>query len=87
MSPDKKPTRTIASRVVRLVKNAIEPAGKKTMAADRDPMFVRPIQRLAKVNSFNPELAVTHVTSHAQATSIVHDCQTVADRCRQIEIN
>jgi hypothetical protein len=84
LSPDKKPTRTIASRVARLVKDAIEPAGKKTMAAERDPMFVRPIQRLAKVNSFDPGLAVTHVTSHTQATRIIHDCETVASRCQQI---
>ena len=73
------------SRVVRLVKNAIEPAGKKTIGrADRDQMFVLPIQRLAKVNSFDPGLAVTHVTSHAQATHIIRACQTVADRCQQI---
>jgi hypothetical protein len=84
LSPDKKPTRTIASRVVRLVKDALEPAEKERRAEDRDPMFVRPIQRLAKVNSFYPGLAVTHVTSHAQVTRIIHDCQTVASRCQQI---
>jgi hypothetical protein len=84
LSPEKKPTRTIAARVVRLVKDAIEPAMKGTKAADRDPMFVQPIQRLAKINSFDSALAVAHVTSPAQATRIIYACQTVAGRCQQI---
>ncbi len=83
LSPNGQPTRTIAARVTRLIKSVIAPSTKEPKG-DRDPMFTRPILRLAKVNSFDPGLAVTHVTTPAQATRIVHACQTVAGRCQQI---
>jgi hypothetical protein len=83
LSPGKKPTRTIAARVTRMVKEAIKPERKERKTEDRDPMFVRPVQRLAKT-TFNPELATLHVSNEVQATNIIKACETVQDRCRQI---
>jgi hypothetical protein len=86
VSPDKKPTRTIAARVTRLIKDVISGDAKKNgHAKDPEPMFVRPIQRLAKIDAFRADLAVSHVTNPAQATKIIASCRLVADRCRQIE--
>jgi hypothetical protein len=86
VSPDKKPTRTIASRVARLVKSAINGKAKKNgHAKDAEPMFVRPIQRLARIRTFRPDLAVSHVDSPVMATKIIADCRLVAERCKAIE--
>ena len=83
LSPNGRPTRTVSARVVRLVREAIEPEHKEAKTPDRDPMFVRPVQRLSKT-AFNPELATLHVTGAAQATNIIKACEIVEDRCRQI---
>jgi hypothetical protein len=86
VSPDKKPTRTIAARVARMVKDAIDGDSKKNGHAKYpEPMFVRPIQRLAKIDTFRADLAVAHVDSTVQATRIVTACRIVAARCREIE--
>jgi hypothetical protein len=86
VSPDKKPTRTIAARVTRLVKEAIGAKPKKNgHLPDAEPMFVRPIQRLARIDTFRADLAVSHVDSPAQATRIIAACRLVADRCHQIQ--
>lgn len=82
-SPEGKPSRTIAARVTRIVKDAIN--GVKHRKVPRDVMFVRPIQRLAKVNSFRADLAVSHVDSAAQATRIIAACRVVSERCHKIE--
>ena len=66
-----------------MVREAIEPERKERKTRDRDPMFVRPVQRLAKT-AFNPELATLHVTSAVQATNIIKACEVVRDRCREI---
>jgi hypothetical protein len=83
MSPNGQPTRTVSARVTRMVREAIKPERKERKTEDRDPMFVRPVQRLAKT-TFNPELAILHVSNAVQATNIIKACETVQDRCRQI---
>jgi hypothetical protein len=86
LSPEGRPTRTIAARISRLVRSAL--GGKtrdKKGAQARDVMFVRPIQRLAVCPSFDPQITCLHVRSPEQAVCIIASCQTVADRCRQIE--
>jgi len=86
VSPDKKPTRTIAARVTRMVKDALGGKSKKNgHLPDAEPMFVRPIQRLARIDTFRPDLAVSHVNSPAQATRIIAACRVVVERCQQIQ--
>jgi hypothetical protein len=82
LSPDGKPTRTVAAKVCRLVRTALDPNARQPK--DRETMFVRPIQRLAKVSTFNPSLATMHVTNAAQATRIIYACQVIRDRCLAI---
>jgi hypothetical protein len=87
VSPDKKPTRTIAARVTRIVKDAINGVKHKKNghSKDAEPMFVRPIQRLARIRTFRPDLAVSHIGSPVVATKIIADCRVVAERCGAIE--
>jgi hypothetical protein len=86
VSPDKKPTRTIAARVTRMVKEALGRKPKKNgHLPDAEPMFVRPIQRLARIDTFRADLAVSHVDSPAQATRIIAACRVVVERCQQIQ--
>ena len=86
VSPDKKPTRTIAARVTRMVKEALGGKRKKNgHLPDAEPMFVRPIQRLARIDTFRADLAVSHVDSPAQATRIIAACRVVVERCQQIQ--
>jgi hypothetical protein len=87
VSPDRKPKRTIAPRVYGLVREAIQGtrSAKKDTVKDRDPMFVRPIQRLAVIRSFSPELATLHVKTPEQAGRICEACSVVAQRCTAIQ--
>ena len=67
-----------------MVKDVINHAKPSTSPDSREGMFLLPIQRLAKVDSFRADLATLHVTNAAQATHIVHSCQVVQERCQQI---
>jgi hypothetical protein len=86
LSPDKKPTRTISARVTRMVKEAITPCEPaKEPKPEKDFMFVRPIQRLARIDSFRPDLACLHVQSFVQGCNIHMACAEVARRCRAVQ--
>jgi hypothetical protein len=86
MSPDKKPTRTIAARVTRMVKEALTPPEPaKEPKPEKDVMFVRPIQRLARIDSFRPDVACLHVQSFVQGCNIHMACAEVARRCRAVQ--
>jgi hypothetical protein len=85
LSPDKQPTRTITARVARMVTEAVDgPKPAKGPAKESDVMFVRPIQRLSRIPSFNPQVACLHVKTPEQARAIVGACETVVSRCAQI---
>ena len=86
LSPDKKPTRTIAARVTRMVKEALTPPEPaKEPKPEKNVMFVRPIQRLARIDSFRPDLACLHVQSFVQGCNIHAACAEVARRCRAVQ--
>jgi hypothetical protein len=87
VSPDGKPTRTIAARVCGLVRKAIQGStpAKKDTVKDRDPMFTRPVLRLSKIRSFRPDLACLHVKTPEQAGRISEACTVVAQRCIAIQ--
>jgi hypothetical protein len=91
-SPDGKPTHTICAKVVRLIKETLNEAqhggnGDSSAKAlpPRETMFVRPIQRLSRIDNFDPDIAVLHVKDPEQARRIVEACETVIARCAQIE--
>lgn len=86
LSPDKKPTRTIAARVTRMVKEALTPPEPATEPKpEKDVMFLRPIQRLARIDSFRPDLACLHVQSFVQGCNIHAACAEVGRRCRAVQ--
>jgi hypothetical protein len=70
-------------RVILEAINGVE--REKPPVKDKDVMFVRPIQRLAKIDSFRPDLGCLHVNNAAQATRIIKACRVVSERCQQIQ--
>ena len=86
LSPNGQPTRTISARVTRMVKEAITPSEPvKEPKPEKDVMFVRPIQRLARIDSFRPDVACLHVQSFVQGCNIHMACAEVARRCRAVQ--
>jgi len=85
LSPDKRPTRTIAARIAGLVREAIEPAGGNQKPTKSYPVFTAPIQRLAKISSFEPSVSVLHVKTPEQGRRIHEACERVVAMCRQVE--
>jgi hypothetical protein len=87
LSPHGQPTRTISARVTRMVKEAITPCSEsaKKPKPEKDVMFVRPIQRLARIDSFRPDVACLHVQSFVQGCNIHMACAEVARRCRAVQ--
>jgi hypothetical protein len=84
-----RPTHTVVSKIVRMVKQALAPPAEKSAAPakplpDRELMFVRPVQRLAKIDTFAAGVCLLHVTDGEQAMRISQVCQTVAARCEEI---
>ena len=86
LSPDQTPTRTITARVTRMVKEAIEPCQPaKEPKPEKDVMFTQPIQRLARIESFRPDVACLHVKSFVQGYNIHLACAEVVRRCRAVQ--
>jgi hypothetical protein len=86
------PTHTAVAKVVRLVRETVSEAcgkngdrSKQTVLPDREQMFLRPIQRLAAVDSFDPVIACLHIRSFDQAQKVMRACRIVGARCREIE--
>jgi hypothetical protein len=86
LSPDKKPTRTVTARIVRMVREAVngtkDSTSKNGHGSEKDVMFTRPVCRLSRIRSFTPEFATLHVKTAGQALSIATACQIVAERCQ-----
>jgi hypothetical protein len=86
----KAPTHSTCAKVVRLIRETISgtqpPDGQTPARAlpDREQMFVRPVQRLAKIDTFDVNVCLLHVKTPEQAERISRACAVVADRCQQI---
>lgn len=93
VAPKCGPTQPIAAKVVRTIRNAIDSPdangnGHKPRSRShplRELAFLAPVQRLAKVDSFDPGLAISHVKDSAQAGRISANCEVVITRCRAIQ--
>lgn len=88
-APPDKPSRAVARQICKMVREAVGPPPQPTGGQPSQPsqdgvVFLRPIQRLARLD-FNPEVACLHVDDQEHATRIISACDTVIDRCRQIQ--
>ena len=89
VSPKCGPTQPIAAKVVRTIRNAIEPAGdvgnnghkRSRSHPSRELAFVGPVTRLASYHGFDANLATSHVEKFSSALSVFTACRIMADRC------
>jgi hypothetical protein len=89
VSPERGPTQPLASKVVRTIKNAIEPPGtngtghkpRKREHPTREQSFISPVRRLSADKGFDAHLVTSHVEKFAQALSTFTACRIMADRC------
>ena len=51
----------------------------------RELMFIRPIQRLSRIDNFDVNVCLLHVKTSEEAKNISHACSVVADRCKAIQ--
>ena len=82
-SPNGHPTRTITAKASRLVNEAVRPKNSKPVK-ESDVMFVRPVQRLARISTSDAGLACLHVQSFVQSASIHMACGEVVRRCKEV---
>jgi hypothetical protein len=94
VSPECGPTQPIASKVCRVIKNAIESEvngdgnGHKPRRRDhtqKETPFLRPVQRLSAYQGFDAELVVSHVEKLPSAWNVYSACEEMIRRCRQVE--
>jgi hypothetical protein len=90
VSPERGPTQPIASKVVRTIKNAIEPLngangnGHKPRHREhptREQSFISPVRRLSAYKGFDANLVTSHVEKFSSALSAFTACRIMADRC------
>jgi hypothetical protein len=93
VSPQCGPTQPVASKVCRVIKNALEPeqsngSGHKPRRrehTERETPFLRPVQRLAKYKGFDAGLVISHVEKLPRAWSVYAACEEMIDRCRKVQ--
>jgi hypothetical protein len=92
VSPERGPTAPIASKVCRVIKNAVEPdgngSGHKPRGREhsaRETPFLRPVQRLAAYQSFNPALVTSHIERLPAAWNVYLACEELVKRCRGVQ--
>jgi hypothetical protein len=93
VSPQRGPSQPISSKVCRVIKNALEPNGSNGNGhkprhrehPSREQSFTLPVQRLAKVDSFDVNVCLLHVKDSAQAERISHAAGVVAERCQLVQ--
>jgi hypothetical protein len=84
------PSHTTTAKIARMIGEAVEgvqPDRKehRRPLPQRLQMFTAPIQRLAKVDSFDVNVCLLHVKTPEQARAIALACSVVASRCARIE--
>ena len=81
-------TQPIASKVARVIKNAIETPGastghkpRKREHHTREQSFIVPVQRLSAYQGFDASLVTSHIENFSSARSVFTACRIMADRC------
>lgn len=92
-SPTCGPSQPIASKVVRVIKNAIEPASgtngtghkhRSRKHLDREVPFLRPVARLGTYPSFDAALVVSHLDKFIPAAGAYTMCGKLIERCAAV---
>ncbi len=93
VSPENGPTQPIASKVVRTIKNALEPLNgangnghkpRHRQHPSRERPFVQAAQRLSAYKGFEAHLVVSHIEKLPSAWSTHSACGTLIQRCQQV---
>ena len=92
-SPERGPSQPLASKVVRVIKNAIESEGcgnngHKRRRRDHPPRevaFIGPIRRLSAYGGFDAAIAASHVEKLGSALAIITACRIMTNRCQEVE--
>src|SRR5206468_225623 len=91
-SPRCGPTQPVASKIARVIKNAIEPAesndnGHKPRSREhtaREVPFLRPVTRLGSYPSFDARLVVSHLDKFIPAAGAYTMCGKLIERCQAV---
>jgi hypothetical protein len=88
VSPERGPSQPIASKVVRVIKNAIELPGESTghrprkrEHPSREVAFIAPVRRLSAYQGFDANLVTSHVDKFPAALAAFTAFRVMADRC------
>ena len=92
VSPERGPSQPIASKVVRVIKNAIESPGtngkghkpRSRAHPSRERPFVQAAQRLGSYAGFSPEIVTSHIEKLPSAWSVYTACGKLAERCQLV---
>ena len=92
VSPECGPTQPIASKVCRILRNALEPEvngnGPKVrhrVHPSRERPFVQAAQRLSTYTGFDATIVVAHVEQVSSAWSVHTACAKLIERCQQVQ--
>lgn len=95
-SPTCGPSQPIASKVVRVIKNAIEPTGgtnrtghkpRRRDHPEREVAFLRPITRLVNWPNFSASLVVSHIEKLPSAMTSYTVCEMMIQRCQAVKLH
>jgi hypothetical protein len=92
VSPERGPSQPIASKVCRVIKNAIEPSGskgnghkpRKKEHTERETPFLRPVIRLVNWPNFSASLVVSHIEKLPSAMTSYTACERMIERCESV---
>ena len=83
--PDRVPTQPVVSKIVRIIRNAIEPVNRNgSEHPSRERPFVQAAQRLAVYDGFDAMLVVAHIGKLPSAWRIHMACGQLIDRCAAV---
>lgn len=93
VSPVRGPSQPIASKVVRVIKNAIESPGtsgsghkpRSRAYPSRERPFVQAAQRLSAYQGFSPEIVTSHIEKLPSAWSVYTACGKLIERCQLVQ--
>jgi hypothetical protein len=93
VSPERGPSQSIASKVVRVIKNALEAPGTNGTGhkprhrehPSRERPFVQAAQRLSAYSGFDAGIVTAHIEKLPSAWSVYTACNNLIERCHLVQ--
>jgi hypothetical protein len=91
--PDRLPTGPVSSKIVRAIRNAIEPEGtngnghkpRSKSHPSRERPFVQAAQRLSAYDGFDAGIVTAHIEKLPSAWSVYSACSNLIERCKLVQ--